>query len=109
MNDDYRGIIQEYTIQDGLFIAKQTQDVEAVIEQNKIERNSGENDGKQQNMRKVASIPLVVVEQLRNRPHSEGGPIDLNLLGIDVEHTVRFNRWLNDRDNQAFRTNNSRQ
>ena len=102
-------IITEYDIQDGLFITKSTQDVEAIVEQNKAERNSGENDSRSSNMRKVASIPLVVVEQLRNRPMNEGGPIDLNLLGIDIEHTLRFNRWLNDRDNQAFRTNNARQ
>lgn len=103
------GVIQTYDIVDGVFVATSTQDVEAVIEQNKIERNSGENDAPTSNMRKVASIPLVVVEQLRNRPWKEGGPIDLNLLGIDVEHTVRFNRWLNDPDNRYFRTNNARQ
>lgn len=109
MSDTHTGLIQTYDIVDGLFVATSTQDVEAVLEQNKIERNSGENDGRHQNMRKVASIPLVVVEQLRTRPMSEGGPIDLNLLGIDPDHTVRFDRWLNDRDNQAFRTNNARQ
>lgn len=103
------GIITEYDIVDGLFVAKHTQDVEAVIDQNKEERNSGVNDSKTSNMRKVASIPLVVVEQLRNRSMKDGGPIDLNLLGIDIEHTIRFNRWLNDRDNEAFRTNNARQ
>lgn len=107
MNDS--GVIQTYDIVDGLFVATSTQDVEAIVEKNKEERNSGENDGRFQQMRKVASIPLVVVEQLRNRPMSEGGPIDLNKLGIDVEHTVRFNKWLNDRDNLAFRTNNARQ
>lgn len=103
------GIITEYDIVDGLFVARHSQDVEAVIEQNKVERNSGQHDSKSSNMRKVASIPLVVVEQLRNRSMKDGGPIDLNLLGVDVEHTVRFNRWLNDRDNEAFRTNSARQ
>lgn len=103
------GIIQEYTMQDGLFIRKDTQEVQGVLDANKDERNSGVNDRRDSNMRKVASIPLVVVEQLKNRPMSEGGPIDLNLLGTDVEHTMRFNRWLNDPDNRAFRTNNARQ
>jgi hypothetical protein len=103
------GIIEEYTIQDGLFVAKASQDADPVMEQNKIERNSGINDDRKSEMRKVASIPLLVVEQLKVRPMSEGGPIDLNLLGVDIEHTMRFNRWLNDRDNQNFRTNNSRQ
>lgn len=103
------GIITEYDIVDGLFVAKHTQDVDSLIKQNKEERNSGQHDSKNSNMRKVASIPLVVVEQLRNRSMKDGGPIDLNLLGVDVEHTVRFNRWLNDRDNEAFRTNSARQ
>ena len=103
------GIITEYDIVDGLFVAKHTQDVEQILDQNKEERNSGINDSSKSQFRKVASIPLVVVEQLRNRTMKEGGPIDLNLLGIDVEHTIRFNKWLNDRDNQGFRTNNSRQ
>lgn len=102
-------IITEYDIVDGLFVASHTQDIEDILKINDAERNSGENDGKQQNTRKVASIPLVVVEQLRNRSMKDGGPIDLNLLGVDVEHTVRFNKWLNDRDNQRFRTNNARQ
>lgn len=102
-------IITEYDMVGDLFVAKHTQDVEAIVEQNKIERNSGDHDSKSSNMRKVASIPLVVVEQLRNRSMKDGGPIDLNLLGIDLEHTLRFNRWLNDRDNEAFRTNKSRQ
>lgn len=102
-------IITEYDVVDGLFVASHTQDIEDILKINDAERASGENDGRQQNSRKVASIPLVVVEQLRNRSMKDGGPIDLNLLGIDVEHTVRFNRWLNDRDNQRFRTNNARQ
>lgn len=103
------GIITEYDIVDGLFVASHTQDIEEILKINDAERASGENDGRQQNTRKVASIPLVVVEQLRTRSMKDGGPIDLNLLGIDVDHTVRFNRWLNDRDNQRFRTNNARQ
>lgn len=108
-DDTYTGMIQTYDIVDGVFVATSTQDVEAVIEQNKKERLSGQNDGREQNMRKVASIPLVVVELLRNRSMKDGGPIDLNLLGIDPDHTMRFDRWLNDRDNQYFRTNNARQ
>lgn len=103
------GIITEYTMQDGIFIRKDEQDAQAIIDQNTADRNSGKYDRRDSEMRKVASIPLVVVEQLKNRPWSEGGPIDLNLLGVDIEHTLRFNRWLNDADNRAFRTNNARQ
>ncbi len=102
-------IISEYEIQDGLFVRKDTQDVEQILNQNKEERNSGVNTDRKSGMRKVASIPLVVVELLRTRPMKDGGPIDLNLIGYDVEHTVRFNKWLNDRDNQGFRTSDARQ
>lgn len=104
-----QGIITNYEEVDGLFIRRDEQDASAIIDQNKEDRNSGKYDRRDSEMRKVASIPLVMVEQLKNRPWSEGGPIDLNLLGIDVEHTMRFNRWLNDPDNRAFRTNNARQ
>ncbi|AUX83686.1 hypothetical protein FDJ32_gp57 [Pseudomonas phage NV1] len=59
-------------------------------------------------MRKIASIPLVVVEYLRTRPMDEGGPIDLNLIGCDPDHAVRFTRFLNDSANYKFRTSNAR-
>lgn len=101
-------IQSEYTIEDGLFIRKDTQDVQDILDDNVREQNDGSNDNRFANARKVASIPLVVVESLKNRPMSEGGPIDLNLLGIDPDHTVRFMRWLDDRDNRKFRTNESR-
>lgn len=92
----------------GLMIRKDTQDVEALLKQNAEERASGENAGRFRNMRKCASIPLVVVEALKKRPMSEGGPIDLNLIGVDPDHAARFTRWLNDRDNYKFRTNEAR-
>lgn len=103
------GIISEYTFtEDGLMIRKDTQDADPIMSDNTKERNSGENQNRYANARKVASIPLVTVEYLKKRPMSEGGPIDLNLLGTDVEHTMRFVRWLNDRDNSKFRTSEAR-
>lgn len=102
------GIKSEYDIQDGMFIRKDTQDVEKLLDQNQREYNDGVHTDRSSNMRKVASIPLVVVEALKNRPMSEGGPIDLNRIGFDVDHAVRFHRWLNDRDNRKFRTSNAR-
>ena len=93
---------------DGLFVRKDTQDVDGILDDNVSESNSGENDNRFANARKVASIPLVVLEALKTRPMSEGGPIDWNLIGYDQDHTVRFMRWLDDRDNRKFRTNISR-
>ena len=100
-------IQSEYTIEDGLFIRKDTQDVEGILDSNVQEQNSGINDSRTANARKVATIPLVVLEALKVRPMSEGGPIDINLVGYDQDHTVRFMRWLDDRDNRKFRTNDS--
>lgn len=102
------GIISTYDIQDGKFIRKDTQDVDAILDSNARERNSGENQNRFANARKVATIPLVVIEALKNRTMKDGGPIDINLLGLDPDHTVRFLRWLDDSDNRKFRTSEAR-
>lgn len=102
------GIISTYDIVDGLFVRKDTQDVDRILDLNQEEANSGVNTDRKSSMRKIASIPLVVVEYLKTRPMSEGGPIDLNRIGFDPDHAVRFNRWLNDRDNRKFRTSDAR-
>lgn len=102
------GIKHEYVIEDGLFIRKDSQDAQGVLDQNAVERNSGVNDDRKSEFRKIASIPLVVVEYLKNRPMSEGGPIDLALVNTDVEHKLRFARFLNDVENYKLRTNNAR-
>ncbi|MGQ3469540.1 hypothetical protein, partial [Xanthomonas campestris] len=47
-----------------LFIRKDTQDVESILSANAEERHSGVNTNRKDNLRKVASIPLVVVEAL---------------------------------------------
>lgn len=101
-------IQSNYTIEDGIFIRKDTQNIDDILKSNEIERLSGDNDQSGKNMRKVASIPLVEVERLRNRPMSEGGPIDLMLIGIDVDHAARFTRYLNDSSYRAFRTSQAR-
>lgn len=102
------GIISTYDIQDGVFIRKDTQDVDAILDSNARERNSGENQNRFANARKVASIPVVVLEALKKRPMKDGGPIDINLVGYDPDHTVRFQRWLNDRENYRFRTSEAK-
>lgn len=102
------GIISTYDIVDGVFIRKDTQDVEKMMDLNVAEANSGVNTDRKSEMRKIASIPLVVVEYLKTRPMKDGGPIDLNRIGFDPEHAARFTRWLNDRDNRRFRTSDAR-
>lgn len=102
------GIVSTYDIVDGVFIRKDHQDVQEIIDSNDKERNSGENENRFANARKVATIPLVVLESLKNRPMSEGGPIDINLVGADPDHTFRFARWLDDSANRKFRTSEAR-
>ena len=102
------GVISEYDMVDGMFVRKDTQDVDAIIKSNDEERNSGENQNRFANARKVATIPVVVLEALKLRSHKDGGPIDINLVGTDTEHTIRFIRWLEDRDNQKFRTSEAK-
>jgi hypothetical protein len=97
-------IISEYDLKDGLFIRRDTQNVDEILKSNALERNSGENQNRFANARKVASIPLVILENLKTRDMKDGGPIDYNLVGQDPDHTARFVRWLNDRDNLMFRT-----
>jgi hypothetical protein len=102
------GVISEYDLVDGMFVRKDTQDVDEIIKSNDEERNSGENQSRFSNARKVATIPVVVLEALKLRSHKDGGPIDINLVGTDPDHTVRFIRWLDDRDNLKFRTSEAR-
>ena len=104
------GITSKYNIdpETGAFTRYDTQDAEPIIDANTIERNSGENENRFSNMRKVASIPLVTVEALKTRSMKDGGPIDIYLVGVDPDHTVRFYRWLDDRDNRKFRTSEAR-
>lgn len=78
------------------------QDVEPLINANKKEANLGADAykmkgelGKHAGMTKVASIPLIVVQQLAKKGiMSHGGQI--------LDHD-RMKKWLNDPDNRFFR------
>lgn len=72
-----------------------TQDVQPVLEENKIRRNLGEFHNKKKDWYHAASIPLVVVEQLVKKGimHPHGA----------VKDKARFKKWVNDPDNRAFR------
>lgn len=101
-------IKSDYTLSDTEFTRVDSQNVDELIKLNAAERNSGENTNRKSEMRKVASIPIVLVESLKTRSMKDGGPIDLNRIGFDPEHAARFHIWLNDRDNRAFRTSDAR-
>lgn len=89
--DPLVGAKTEWEMQGDKLLVRNAQDAEPIIEANKAELNSGE-DGysKSRNLRRVASIPLVLYLDLKKR----------GILG----DRVKFRRWLNDPDNRLFRT-----
>ena len=80
---------------EGKFHIERTQDLSPVIEENKRKQSLGEGVSKSKELNHVASIPLVVVEQLAKQGI-------MSPTGDIVDH-VRFKRWLNNSDNRAFR------
>jgi len=81
------------------------QDIQPIIDMNKKESNLGNEAlrmrvelGKHAGMTKVASIPLVVVQQLAQKGimNQAGG----------IKDKEAFKKWLNDPDNRFFKTYN---
>lgn len=91
------GINVGLEFQEDQIIRRDVQDVSQFITDNKEERNSGDNDNRSREVRKFASVPVIVLQQLKDQLG-----IDYNLFGTCPEHTGRFLRWLN--DNPYFRT-----
>lgn len=81
----------------GDIIRRDTQDVSEYLSDNKAERLSGENDQKGRDVRKFASVPVIVLQMLKDQ-HG----IDYNLVGKCPDTTGRFFTWLN--ENPYFRT-----
>tara|TARA_R100000231_G_C5281640_1_gene151786 strand:+ start:58 stop:414 length:357 start_codon:yes stop_codon:yes gene_type:complete len=78
------------------------QDVSPILELNKKEASLGNQGlrwkgelGKHAGMTKVASIPLIVVQQLAKQ--------GIMSVGGAIKDRKRFKQWLNDPDNRAFR------
>ena len=80
---------------EGKIHIERKQDVTPVIEENKIKQSLGEGVSKTKELNHVASIPLVIVEQLAKQGI-------MSPTGDIVDH-IRFKRWLNNSDNRAFR------
>lgn len=87
--------------EDGDMIRTDVQDIGWALDDNRRERNSGENDQSGKNGRKFASVPIIVLQKLKDQLG-----IDYNLVGIDPDHTGRFFLWL--RENPSFRTSEAR-
>ena len=75
---------------DGRIVIRNAQDAEPIVEANKLDYTEGNGYSASRNLRRVASIPLVLYLDLRKR-------------GI-LRDPHRFRAWLNDPDNRFFRT-----
>ena len=73
----------------GQYVVETVQETEAILNANKRALNGSEK-GWGENMNRVASIPLSVYYDLKRK-------------GI-ADDPARLKKWLNDRDNSAFRT-----
>lgn len=84
--------VADYITEDG--VLSRSQDVTAILESNKIERNGEQRCGFRipKTFRKVASIPVAVVDIAMSQ-------------GLDILNDPEaMKKFLNDRDNLAFRT-----
>ena len=87
--DEQTGITKYWHVKaNGEYVVETQQDVSAIVEANKREYN--ETPSKYRDVNKVASIPLSVYYELKRK-------------GI-ADDPKALKKWLNDRDNQVFRT-----
>lgn len=81
------------------FAIETRSDVEPIIENNKRLANDGDGFTPSREMRRIASIPLVIAEKWRNE------------LGVDIfnrDHEKKIKRLLNDPDWRFLRTSPGR-
>ena len=87
--DPQLGITKYWHVKDnGEFVVETVQDISGIAEYNKRSYNS--TDKKWNDLNKVASIPLSVYYDLKRK-------------GI-ADDPVALKKWMNDSDNQVFRT-----
>jgi len=77
-----------------------SQEVTNLLETNKLLRDSGRHHDRKSELRRVASIPLNVWWDLREQWRKQG------LSWEERQHAMK--KWLNDRNNQPFRTDNTK-
>lgn len=96
-NPKFRNTVAHADGEGGLII-QTVQDVSGIVEANKKEFNSYDERAKWSDNpygNKVASIPLTVIDDLNKQGI---------MRGFHILDEKRFRHWLNQRDNQAFRT-----
>lgn len=92
---DTRTVQTAYADGEGGLIIKTSQDVSAIIEQNKREYAQTDAHTKWGEWSKIGSIPLVVIQDLNQKGI---------LRGFAVVDQKKFKEWLNNPDNRHFRT-----
>jgi len=93
--------ITEYYYDDtatGGFVIEQVQDVTEIIELNKAKRN--DDTGRFRDLHQISSMPLTILMQLAK----EG----IVTMGFKILDEKRWRAWLNDPDNEAWRTKRCR-
>jgi len=80
---------------DGNHFIETKQDISAILENNKAQFNAIDERAKWGEWTKIASLPNVVIDDLNKQGI---------MRGFHVVDQKRFRHWLNQRDNQAFRT-----
>jgi hypothetical protein len=80
---------------DGTATIRMTQDVEPILENNQALANSGNGWSAAKDMRRIASVPSVVIEEFRKR--------GVNLLRPESDLKA-FKRIMNDSDYRKLRT-----
>jgi hypothetical protein len=90
--DSLAGITQVFhpSIDGDTYILENVQDAEDIVETNRALKNLYDERTPFADMERVASIPLVVY-------------MDLEKRGI-IDDDAAFRKWLNDKDNEFFRT-----
>lgn len=80
---------------DGGLIIQSSQDVTAILEQNKAEYNMKSTSDRWGDMTKVASLPYQIVDTLNQKGI---------MRGFAVVNETEFRKFLNDPENRFFRT-----
>ena len=83
---------------EGKYHLENTQDVSRILERNKIERNAGlykVNGMQDEKMYKVASLPLITVQQLAKK--------GIMTMSGQLRDRKKFFQWLNDPENEKFK------
>jgi len=94
------GIVEHLAVVDGKMVIKKTQDIDAVLRENAIQRNN-DTSGWKGDFHKVASIPMIMVEIWNKELKDKGCP---NANCLAAENKTFFMGKLSDYNYSKLRT-----